>query len=58
MGRNYSDANSRVTAIALHSKDIIIRNNIIYNYKFGVSIEDDSVVGPSASRSTTTRSST
>jgi hypothetical protein len=47
MGREYSDSNSRATAIALHSKDIVIRNNIIYNYRFGVSIEDDTVVGPS-----------
>jgi hypothetical protein len=47
MGRNYGDANARATAIALHSKDIVIRNNIIFNYKFGVNIEDDTVVGPS-----------
>ncbi len=47
MGRNYSDPNSRSTAIGLHSKDIVIRNNIIFNYRLGVSIENDTVVGPS-----------
>lgn len=48
MGRNnYGDANSRGVAIGLHSKDIVIRNNIIYNYKSGINIEDDTVVGPS-----------
>ena len=47
MGRNYGESNSRSTAIALHSKDIVIRNNIIYNYQFGVIIDDDTVVGPS-----------
>jgi hypothetical protein len=47
MGREYGEANTRATAIALHAKDIVIRNNIIYNYQFGVNIEDDTVVGPS-----------
>jgi hypothetical protein len=45
MGREYGEANTRATAIALHAKDIVIRNNIIYNYQFGVNIEDDTVVG-------------
>ncbi len=47
VGRTYGDDGNRATAIGLHSKDIVVRNNIIYNYKFGVNIEDDTVVGPS-----------
>ncbi len=39
--------NGRQVAVGLHAKDIVIRNNIIYDYGFGISISDDSVVGPS-----------
>jgi len=39
--------NDRQGAIGLHAKDIVIRNNIIYNYQYGVGIGDDTVVGPS-----------
>ena len=37
----------RQEAIALHSKDIVIRNNVIYNFQTGISVENDTVVGPS-----------
>ena len=37
----------RQSAIAIRAKDIVIRNNIIYNYQYGVMISDDTVVGPS-----------
>jgi hypothetical protein len=39
--------NDRQTAIALHAKDIVVRNNIIYDYENGVGIGDDTAVGPS-----------
>lgn len=39
--------NDRMQAIGLHAKDIVIRNNIIVNYNFGIGIGDDTVVGPS-----------
>ena len=39
--------NDRQTAILLRAKDIVIRNNIIYNYYFGIIIHDDSVCRPS-----------
>jgi len=38
----------RQQALAVVAKDIVIRNNIIYNYNFGIGIDKDSVVGPSA----------
>lgn len=45
---NYNNPSSvRQLAIGLHSKDIVIRNNIIYNYQFGIIVSDDTVVGPS-----------
>lgn len=37
----------RSVAIAMHAKDIVIRNNIIVNYQYGIGIDDDTVVGPS-----------
>ena len=37
----------RGSALALHSKDIVIRNNLFYNFQNGISIENDTVVGPS-----------
>jgi hypothetical protein len=37
----------RERCIALHSKDIVIRNNIIYDYQYGVTINNDTVVGAS-----------
>ena len=37
----------RNTGIALRAKDIVVRNNIIYDYKYGVSIDNDTVVGAS-----------
>jgi hypothetical protein len=37
----------RGTALALHAKDIVVRNNVFYNYQNGISIENDTVVGPS-----------
>ena len=40
-------ANDRQMAIAIRAKDIVIRNNIIFNYQFGVGIDNDRVVGPS-----------
>jgi hypothetical protein len=40
-------SNDRQTAIAMHAKDIVIRNNIIVNYQYGIGIGDDTVVGPS-----------
>ena len=39
--------NDRVQAIGIHAKDIVIRNNIILNYNYGIGIGDDTVVGPS-----------
>ncbi|HOO73159.1 MAG TPA: PKD domain-containing protein [Spirochaetota bacterium] len=39
--------NDRQGAIAMHARDIVVRNNIIYNYQYGVGIGDDSVVGAS-----------
>ncbi|MBT8342020.1 MAG: PKD domain-containing protein [Desulfatitalea sp.] len=39
--------NDRQAAIGVRAKDIVIRNNIIYNYQFGVGISDDTVVGSS-----------
>ncbi len=39
--------NDRQSAIAMHARDIVIRNNIIYDYTAGVGIGDDTVVGPS-----------
>ncbi len=39
--------NDRQGAIAMHAKDIVIRNNIIYDYQYGIAIGDDTVVGPS-----------
>lgn len=45
---NYSTATPiRQLAITVAAKDIVIRNNIIYNYEFGIIIADDTVVGPS-----------
>jgi hypothetical protein len=35
------------TAIAIHAKDIVVRNNIIVDFGQGVVIGDDTVVGPS-----------
>jgi hypothetical protein len=40
-------SNDRQGAIAMHAKDIVIRNNIIVNYQYGIGIGDDTVVGPS-----------
>lgn len=40
-------SNDRQTAITMHAKDIVIRNNIIVNYQYGIGIGDDTVVGPS-----------
>jgi hypothetical protein len=40
-------ASHRGTALALHAKDIVVRNNVFYNYQSGISIENDTVVGPS-----------
>ena len=37
----------RQGAIGMHAKDIVIRNNIIYDYQYGVGIGDDTVVGAS-----------
>ena len=37
----------RQEALALHSKDIVVRNNVFYNFQTGISIEKDTVVGPS-----------
>jgi hypothetical protein len=34
-------------AIGLHSKDIVIRNNIFYNYHTAIGVANDTVVGPS-----------
>ena len=39
--------NDRGGAIALRAKDIVIRNNIIYDYQYGIGISNDAVVGPS-----------
>lgn len=39
--------NDRQDAIGMHAKDIVIRNNIIYNYQYGVGIGNDTVVGAS-----------
>lgn len=39
--------NDRVVGTAFSAKDIVIRNNIIYDYNYGVMIRDDSVVGES-----------
>ncbi len=39
--------NARGGAIALSSKDIVIRNNIIYDYEYGIGINSDRIVGPS-----------
>jgi hypothetical protein len=39
--------NDRQIAIALRARDIVIRNNVVYDYQYGVGIGDDTVVGPS-----------
>lgn len=39
--------NDRQVAIAMHAKDVVIRNNVIYDYQCGIGIGDDTVVGPS-----------
>lgn len=45
---NYNNPESvRQLAIGLHAKDIVIRNNVIYNYNYGINVENDTVVGPS-----------
>jgi hypothetical protein len=48
MARNYAGAsNTRGVALGLHARDIVIRNNIFYDYASAINIEDDTVVGPS-----------
>ena len=37
--------NDRINAIEIDAKDIVIRNNIIYDYQMGLSICNDTVVG-------------
>lgn len=45
---NYTTSSPiRQLALGIHAKDIVIRNNIFYNYGFAISINNDSVVGPS-----------
>jgi hypothetical protein len=38
----------RMTAIQINAKDIVCRNNIIYDYQFLYSVANDTVVGPAS----------
>lgn len=42
IGQDHNMAN-----ISLVAKDIVVRNNIHYNYRYGIGVGDDTVVGPS-----------
>jgi hypothetical protein len=46
-GNLFLGQSQRQGALALHAKDIVVRNNVFYNYQTGISIENDTVVGPS-----------
>ncbi len=39
--------NDRLVAVEIVAKDIVVRNNIFYDYQIGIVINDDTVVGPS-----------
>jgi hypothetical protein len=46
-GNLFVGQSQRQSALALHAKDVVVRNNVFYNYQNGISIENDTVVGPS-----------